>query len=251
MNVIFVKDYDEMSEKTYELIAQVVKENEEPIVGLTTGGTPRGLMKLLVERVNANELDLSNTSIVNLDEYIGPRDAVYSSRTYMYDNLYNKIETKPKNIFIPDGSVEDLDAEIKRYNDILAQYPTHIQICGLGINGHIGANEPGTPFDSTTFIAKFEEITIETTMKEYGVSREDCPTEMLTAGFKEILESKHVVVMVSGSHKAEAVKAVLEGPVTTDWPVTNFKDKDNVTFIIDEEAASLLSKHVMEIKKYH
>lgn len=242
MKVIFVKDYDEMSDKAYEFVVQAIEGSENPVVGLTTGGTPRGLMKRIVEGVNSKQIDVSNTTMLNLDEYIGPNEAVYSAKTYMYDNLYNLLETAPKNIFMPNGAAEDLDAEVQRYNEILAKHPRDIQICGLGTNGHIGANEPGTPFDSTTFIAQHTDATIASTMNEYGITREESPTEMLTQGFKEILESKHVVVFVSGSHKAEAVKAVIEGPVTTDWPATNFRDKDHVTFIIDEAAAALLNK---------
>ena len=242
MKVIFVKDYDEMSDKAYEFVVQAIEENESPVVGITTGGTPRGLIQRIVEGVNSKSLDISKTTMLNLDEYIGPNEAVYSAKTYMYDNLYDKLIVKPKRIFMPNGAAEDLDAEVQRYNEILNQHPRDIQICGLGTNGHIGANEPGTQFDSTTFVADHAETTIESTMNEYGISREEAPTKMLTQGFKEILAAKQVVVFVSGSHKAQAVKAVLEGPVTTDWPATNFRDKDNVTFIIDEKAAALLSK---------
>ncbi|MBS4206634.1 glucosamine-6-phosphate deaminase [Bacillus sp. FJAT-50079] len=241
MKTIFVKDYDEMSKKGYELIKKVIETNEAPVVSMTTGGTPRGLFKLLVEGIN-NGLDFSNTTMMNLDEYMGPKDAVYTVRTFMYKNLYNIIDTKPKNIFLIDGEAQDTDKEIARYKEILDQYPRDIQILGLGTNGHVGANEPGTPFDSTMFLAEHDESTIQSTMKEYGISKEESPTEMLTLGFTEILAAKKVVLLVSGKHKAEAVKALLEGEITTDCPATALRNSDNAIVIIDEDAASLLEK---------
>ncbi|RHW42898.1 glucosamine-6-phosphate deaminase [Neobacillus notoginsengisoli] len=241
MKTIFVKDYEEMSAKGYEIIREVIKNNEEPVISMTTGGTPRGVFKLLVEGIHKG-LDISHTTFMNLDEYMGPRDAVYSVRSFMYKNLYNLINVKPKNIFLIDGEAEDSDKEIARYKEIINQYPMDVQLLGLGTNGHIGANEPGTPFDSTMFLAKHDDSTIQSTMREYGITREEAPTEMLTLGFTEILEAKTVLLLVSGKHKAEAVKALLEGEITPDCPATALRNFDNAIVIIDEDAASLLEK---------
>ncbi|MDY0394533.1 6-phosphogluconolactonase [Virgibacillus halophilus] len=141
-----------------------------------------------------------------------------------------------------DGAAQDTDKEIARYKEILDQYPRDIQLLGLGTNGHIGANEPGTPFDSTMFLAQHDESTIQSTMKEYGIGREEAPTEMLTLGFTEILAAKQVILLVSGKHKAEAVKALLEGEITPDCPATALRNSDHTVVIIDEDAASLLEK---------
>nr|WP_309100344.1 glucosamine-6-phosphate deaminase [Fredinandcohnia onubensis] len=239
MKTIFVKDYDEMSKKAYEIIKEVIETKDEPVISMTTGGSPRGMFKLFVEDIN-NGLDISNATIMNLDEYMGPKDAVYTVRTFMYKNLYNLINIQPKNIFLIDGEAQDTDKEIARYKAILDQYPRDIQLLGLGTNGHIGANEPGTPFDSTMFLAKHDESTIQSTMKEYGIERAEAPTEMLTLGFTEILEAKTVLLIASGKHKSEAVKALLEGEITSDCPVTALRNCKNAIVIIDEEAASLL-----------
>lgn len=241
MEIIFVKDYDEMSEKGFEIIKEVIETKEEPVISINTGGTPRGFYKLFVENIN-NGLDITNTTILTLDEYMGPKDAVYSVRTFMYKNLFNLINTEPKNLFLIDGSAQDTDKEIARYKEILDQYPRDIQLLGLGTNGHIGANEPGTPFDSTMFLAQHDESTIQSTMKEYGITREEAPTEMLTLGFTEILAAEKVLLLVSGKHKAEAVKALLEGEITPDCPVTALRNCENAIVIIDEDAASLLEK---------
>lgn len=242
MKTIFVKDYAEMSKKGYEYIKEVIETKEQPVISMTTGGSPRGLFTLLVNDIN-NGLDISNTTIMNLDEYIGPKDAVYTVKTFMYENLYNKIDVQPKNIFLIDGEAEDTDKEIARYKAILDQHPRDIQVLGLGTNGHIGANEPGTPFDSTMFLAQHDESTIESTIKGYGISREEAPTEMLTLGFTEILEAEKIILLVSGKSKAEAVKALLEGEISPDCPATALRNSENAIVIIDEEAASLLEEN--------
>ncbi|WP_313467887.1 glucosamine-6-phosphate deaminase [Carnobacterium sp.] len=241
MKTIFVKDYDEMSKKAFEELKEVIEENKEPILSLNTGGTPRGLFKYLVEGIN-NGLDISTSTIFNLDEYVGPKNAVYTVRTYMYENLFNLIQSQPKQAYLINGETDNPDQEIERYKELLSQNRRDIQILGLGTNGHIGANEPGTPFDSTMFLAQHEESTIQSTMKEYGITREEAPTEMFTLGFEEILDAEKVLLLVSGAHKAEAVKAFLEGEITPECPVTALRNHENVIVIIDEPAASLLKK---------
>src|SRR5699024_3761832 len=116
------------------------------------------------------------------------------------------------------------------------------QLLGLGTNGHIGANEPGTPFDTEMFLAQHTNSTIESTMSEYGISRDETPTEMITLGFKEILEAEKVVLMISSKHKAEATKELIEGEVTEENPASILQEFDNATVIIDEKASSLLKK---------
>ncbi|MBM6615260.1 6-phosphogluconolactonase [Desemzia sp. RIT804] len=140
------------------------------------------------------------------------------------------------------GETDNPDQEIERYKKLLSENRRNLQILGLGTNGHIGANEPGTPFDSTMFLAKHEDSTIKSTMKEYGITREESPTEMFTLGFSEILDADKVVLLVSGAHKAKAVKDFIEGEITRECPVTALREHHNVIAIIDEEAASLLEK---------
>lgn len=241
MKTIFVKDYEEMSQKALELVKETIMEKENPVISLNTGGTPRGLFKRLVEAIN-NGLDISRLTIFNLDEYVGPKDAPYTVRTYMHENFLDLIQSQPKQVFLIDGETDNPEAEIARYKQLLAEHERDLQLLGLGTNGHIGANEPGTPFDSTMFLAEHEDSTIESTMKEYGITREEAPTEMFTLGFQEILDAKKVVLLVSGAHKAEAVKALLEGEITPDCPATALRNHDNVITIIDEAAASLLEK---------
>jgi glucosamine-6-phosphate deaminase len=241
MNTLFVKDYDEMSQKGFEIFREVIETKENPIVSINTGGTTRGFYKLLVEAVN-DGLDISNTTIFVLDEYIGPKNEVYTVYTYIHENFLDLVDTQPKEVHFIDGSIDDPDAEIERYKRLLDEHPRDFQLLGLGTNGHIGANEPGTPFDAEMFLAQHTDSTIESTMKEYDISREKTPTAMITLGFKEILEAEKIVLMISGEHKAEATKTLIEGEVTENNPASILQQYENATVIIDEEAASMLEK---------
>src|SRR5690625_4243128 len=240
MNTLFVKDYDEMSQKGFEIFREVIETKENPIVSINTGGTPRGLYKILVEAVN-DGLDISNTTIFVLDEYIGPEDAPYTVKTYMKENFLNLIETQPKEVHFIDGSTENINDEIERYKKLLSKHPRQFQLLGMGTNGHIGANEPGTSFDSEMFLADHTESTIESTRKEYDLTEEETPNQMITLGFSEILEAEKILLLVSGNHKAEATRDLIEGEVTEENPASVLRTHDNTSVIIDEEAASLLS----------
>lgn len=241
MESIFVENYDEMSMKAFEMLENIINTVNNPVLCLNTGGTPRGLYKRLVEAVN-NGLDISDTTIFVLDEYMGPEDGPYTVKTYMKENFLNLIKTQPKKVYFIDGSTENPEEEIKRYKKLLSKYPRHFQLLGVGTNGHIGANEPGTPFDSQMFLADHTQSTIESTRKEYNLAEEETPTQMITLGFSEILEAEKILLLVSGTHKAEATKQMLEDEITEENPVSGLRKHDDVSVIIDQDAASLLNK---------
>lgn len=239
MELIIVKDYEEMSEKTFKIIKNVIEEKENPVISMTTGGTPRGLFKKLANSFN-NDLDIGKVKFLNLDEYIGEKNAPYTVYRYMNENLFDLVSKKPLSWDYIHGDEKNIEKEIERYKNVLDNTKRDIQVLGLGVNGHIGANEPGTAFDSTIFLADHDKSTIESTANEYNIDISDAPNQMVTMGFKEILEADKVLLMVSGSKKAQAVKNVLNGPISTACPASYLRDKDNVIMIIDEDAASLL-----------
>ena len=241
MELIIVKNYEEMSEKTFEIIKNEIENKENPVISMTTGGTPRGLFKKLADAFN-NDLDIEKVKFLNLDEYIGEKNAPYTVYRYMNENLFDLVSKKPLSWDHIHGDEENIDKEIERYKNVLDNTKRDVQVLGLGVNGHIGANEPGTPFDSTIFLADHDKSTIESTANEYNIDISDAPNQMVTMGFEEILEVDKVLLMVSGSKKAEAVKNVLNGPISTACPASYLRDKDNVIMIIDEDAASLLEK---------
>ncbi|WP_066190834.1 glucosamine-6-phosphate deaminase [Gracilibacillus timonensis] len=240
MEIIQVKDYQELSQKAFDVVESTIQQNDNPIINTTTGASYDGLFELLVKAVNEGELSIENTVMMNLDEYIAAREVSFTVYTYMHQKFYDLIKTQPRIIELLDGSLTYFDDEINRYNAVLAKYPRDLQILGLGVNGHLGANEPGTPFDSRLFLADSDESTINSTIGYHNLTKETAPTQMLTLGLADIMEAKHILVASSGERKAQAVKEALEGPISENCPASILRAHPNVTFIIDEEAASLL-----------
>lgn len=242
MKIIKTKDYAELSQEVFKVIKETLETYDEPSINTTTGASYDGTFELLVQAINAGELKIAHSIWTNLDEYIAERDKSFTVYTYMHKKFYDLIKEKPKYIGLIDGSVSDIQGEIDRYNEVLKKYPRDLQIVGLGVNAHLGANEPGTSFDSRLFLANSVESTIQSTMQYHGLTREEAPTQMITMGLADIMEAKHIVVASSGVRKAQAVRDTLEGPIHEDCPASILRNHPNVTFIMDEDAASLLPK---------
>ncbi|MFD2617516.1 glucosamine-6-phosphate deaminase [Terrilactibacillus laevilacticus] len=242
MRVIQTKDYEEMSKQAFNVIFNVINKNENAVINTTTGASYDDVFNLLVESINNNKLSIKNAIVMNLDEYIADRDKSFTVYTYMQEKFYSRIKTQPKLVELLDGSVSDLQSEIIRYNEVLKKFPRDLQILGLGVNGHLGANEPGTSFNSRLFCADSEESTIESTIRYHHLSRKEAPTKMFTLGLADIMEAKEILLTASGERKAKAVKAALEGPINVNCPASILRAHPNVTFIIDYAAASLLEK---------
>ncbi|MEK3889392.1 glucosamine-6-phosphate deaminase [Bacillus sp. FSL K6-3431] len=240
MKIIQTKNYDDMSREAYKVIANTLSENERAVINTTTGASYDGTFELLVEAINNDKLSIKKAIFTNLDEYIAKKNKAFTVYTYMHKKFYDLIKSKPTYIGLLDGDVEDTQAEIERYKEILRKYPRDLQIVGLGVNAHLAANEPGTSFNSRLFLADSDESTIQSTMGYHNLSQEEAPTQMLTMGLADIMEAKHILVASSGERKAEAVKATLEGPINEDCPASILRTHPNVTFIMDDAAASLL-----------
>ena len=169
MKLIKVKNYEEMTEVLLKLFVEQIEKKPDSVLSFTTGYTPEGLLDRLAERINQG-LDVSRCIFCNLDEYVGKKDGVYSVYHFMHEHLYDKISNGPKEIHMMDAEAADQKAELERYAGILKKYPRDIQLLGLGTNGHIGANEPGTPADSTLFVADSCESTIQATQDLFGLN---------------------------------------------------------------------------------
>ena len=233
MKVIRVKDAAEGGKKAFEIIKDGM-ENGVKVLGLATGSTP----ETLYQEMTSSDLDFSEMTSVNLDEYVGlAGDDVQSYRYFMNDQLFNK---KPfKETFVPNGKAEDLEAECKRYDGVIADHPLDLQVLGIGRNAHIGFNEPGTPFDVTTHVVELTESTIKANKRNFD-KVEDVPTHALSMGIGSIMQSKKILLMAFGTDKADAIKGMIDGPVTTDVPASVLQNHADVTVIIDEDAASKL-----------
>lgn len=243
MKIIQTKDYQELSQVVFDVIAETLEKNPGASINTTTGASYDGTFELLVKAINKGDLSIKDAVVTNLDEYVAERNKHFTVYTYMKQKFYDLINEQPKYIGLLDGSVEDLAAEIERYKKVLEKYPRDLQIVGLGTNAHLAANEPGTPFDSRMFLADSDESTIQSTMNYQNLTREEAPTQMLTMGLADIMDAKHIIVASSGTRKAEAVRCTLEGPVSEDCPASILQKHPNVTFIMDDEAASLLEKN--------
>lgn len=233
MNIIRVKDAAEGGKKAFELIQQGLNDGAK-VFGLATGSTPETLYKEMVD----SDLDFTECTSVNLDEYVGlSGDNDQSYRYFMNKHLFNQ---KPfKATYVPNGKAEDLEAECAKYEEIIANNPIDIQILGIGENAHIGFNEPGTPFDAPTQVVQLTESTINANKRNFE-KVEDVPTTAISMGIGSIMKGKKIILMAFGEAKAEAIANTINGPLTTDVPSSILKNHDDVTIIIDEAAASKL-----------
>lgn len=235
MKVIQVKHAQEGGKQAFAQLKEAMDKGITTL-GLATGSTPVTLYQEMV----TSALDFSHLTSVNLDEYVGlSGENPQSYRYFMNEHLFNK---KPfKETFVPNGQAKNLDEECARYNDIIAQHPIDLQVLGIGRNGHIGFNEPGTSFDVQTHVVALTDSTIEAN-KRYFDSIEEVPTHALSMGIASILKSKQIILMAFGKEKAAAVAKMIEGPVTEQLPASVLQTHPNVIVIVDEQAASELTK---------
>lgn len=242
VKLVIVKDYNDMSKQAAKLIAEEVTRNPKTVLGLATGGTPVGMYRELVSLHQQDSVDFSQAQSFNLDEYVGlPSLHPQSYRTYMNENLFAHINLPAEKTHVPQGDAEDLEAECKRYEQAIAQAGgIDIQVLGIGNNGHIGFNEPGSAKDTTTRVVALTQSTIEANAR-YFDSIQEVPTQAVSMGIQTILGAKKIILLASGEAKAQAVSQMLEGEMTADVPASLLQLHPDVTVIVDEEAASALS----------
>lgn len=233
MEIIRVKNAEEGGKKAFEIIKKGM-DNGATVLGLATGSTPITLYK----EMTSSDLDFSNMTSVNLDEYVGlGGDDDQSYRHFMNVQLFDKKTFKET--FVPNGKADDLEAACKEYDEVIEKHPIDIQILGIGQNGHIGFNEPGAPFDGKTSVVDLTESTINAN-KRFFEKVEDVPTKAVSMGVGSILKGKEIVLLAYGENKADAIKGMIDGPVTTDMPASALQNHDNVIVIIDDAAGSKL-----------
>ena len=240
MKVIITKDYDEMSQKAFEVMSDVVKSNPEAVIGLATGSTPIGLYKNMIKDHNENGTSYKKIKTVNLDEYAGLD--VNSDQSYVYfmrDNLFNHIDIDLKNTNIENGKAADREAECARYNALLETMQQDIQVLGIGSNGHIAFNEPGTPFGSVTHIVNLTESTIKDNSRLFK-SIDEVPRQAFTMGLKNIMNAKKILILANGANKAKAVYGLVKGEVTENVPASILQLHPDCTLVCDEAAAELI-----------
>ncbi len=239
MQIYRAKDYEDMSRKAANIIASQVVLKPDCVLGLATGSTPIGAYKNLVEKYEQGDLDFSQVTTVNLDEYKGlPRENDQSYYYFMHDNLFDHVNVKPENTHLPDGTKEDANEECARYEELIRSLGGQdLQLLGLGHNGHIGFNEPDAVFEKTTHCVDLQESTIEAN-KRFFASADDVPKQAYTMGIGTIMQSKKILVVVSGEDKADTVAKAFFGPVTPEVPASILQFHKDVILVADEAALS-------------
>ncbi|EAC9889184.1 glucosamine-6-phosphate deaminase [Listeria monocytogenes] len=222
------------SKKALEIIEKGITSGEVNTLGLATGSTPETLYAELVK----SDVDTKNVTTTNLDEYVGlAANDPNSYHYYMNELLFSKKAFKES--FLPNGEAADAEAECARYEEILSEHPIDIQVLGIGTNGHIGFNEPGTSFDSLTHKVVLTDSTREAN-KRFFEREEDVPTHAYSMGIKSIMNAKKIILLAFGENKAQAIKETIKGPVDVNCPASVLQNHPDVTVILDNEAASLL-----------
>lgn len=240
MKVIVTENYEEMSKKAAQVVIEIVKNNPSAVLGFATGSSPIGLYQNMIKDHKENGTSYKNVTSVNLDEYVGLKaDHNQSYAYFMRTNLFDGLDIDLKNTNLPCGSAKDLNAECDRYNALLDANQQDIQVLGIGSNGHIGFNEPNTPFDSVTHVVALTESTIKDNSRLFN-SIDDVPRQALSMGIKNIMNAKAIVMVVSGKNKAEALRGMVKGEITPALPASVLQLHPFVTVVCDKDAASLL-----------
>lgn len=240
MKVIKVKNYEEMSEEALKVMLGVVSENPNAVLGLATGSTPLGLYAKMAQDHRENGTSYANCRAVNLDEYVG-LDAS-SDQSYVYfmrENLFKNIDIKLENTHIENGTATDKEAECARYNALLNELRQDIQLLGIGSNGHIAFNEPGTPFDSVTHIVDLAESTIKDNSRLFK-SIDEVPRQAFTMGLSNIMNAKKILILANGEGKANAVRELVKGEAREEVPATVLQSHPDCILICDEAAGKFI-----------
>ena len=246
MKIIVANDYSHLSEIAAGIIAKTVIEKPDAVLGLATGTSPIGTYRKLIEFYNNKLISFNSAHTVNLDEYVGlPEEHEQSYHYFMHDILFDHIDVKPENVHIPCGLGDDLNKNCKEYDAILKEHPTDLQLLGIGSNGHIGFNEPHTPFKSFTHIVELTERTRHDNARLFGFG-DSVPKQAITMGIVGICHAKKILILASGAGKADAVHDMVCGDISEHCPASILQLHNDATLVVDKEAASKLDASVIK-----
>ena len=236
MNYITVKTYDELSKKAAQIIASQIIMKPNCVLGLATGSSPVGTYKELIKMNQNGELDFSTVTSVNLDEYVG-LDGTHdqSYRYFMNTNLFDHVNIDKARTFVPSGLADDLAAEGEAYDELIkALGGIDLQLLGIGLDGHIGFNEPDDVFTAATHEVVLDESTIDANARFFA-SRDDVPRTAITMGMLSIMQAKKILLVANGAAKKEIIEKSLFGPVDPKVPASILQLHPDVTVIFSEE----------------
>ena len=229
-----------MSCEAGRIVARQILAKEDSVLGLPTGDTPIGMYEELVQMYNCGVIDFSKIITFNLDEYYGlSPDHPQSYHRYMREKLFNHVNAQEGNIHVPDGVARDIEEECRRYEEEIYRYGgIDLEILGIGPNGHIGFNEPGSDWGMITGLVKLSEETRRSAASHFGDPAE-VPSQAITMGIKTIMRARKILLLAYGKKKAEITFKALKGPITKQVPASTLQLHPTVTVILDKEAGSL------------
>ncbi len=239
MNVETFPGADAAADRAAELIAQGLKDSPRLVLGLATGATPAAVYRKLVERHRAGAVSFAGATAFGIDEYVGLAHSDRRSYAhYLREHLYAHVDIDEANAFLPDGTAADADAEAQRYERLIAaKGGIDLLLLGIGLNGHIGFNEPPGDFTSRTHVAKLAPISRRAHTQYFG-GESAVPAEAITMGIATILGARRIVLLATGASKAEPVRQALLEPVSPSCPASALRSHDNTIFVLDADAAS-------------
>ena len=226
----------EASKEAYKILKSLINENST--LGLATGGSPIALYEEMIADYKAGNFSYKNVKSYNLDEYVGiSYDHPESYHKFMEINLFNHIDIEKSNTHVPDASAEDLEGALKSYQEALNNAHVDVQLLGVGSNGHIGFNEPGTTFEKGVHVVDLKQETIEANSRFFNNDINLVPKQAVTMGIKDIMRAKHIILLAFGEAKQHAIKSLVEGDeITENIPCTVLKNHPSVYVLVDKEA---------------
>lgn len=236
MKYLIYETKKEASKEAYEILKSLIDENST--LGLATGSTPTDLYEEMIKDYKAGNFSYKNIKSYNLDEYVGiSYNHPESYHKFMDTNLFDHIDINKENTHVPDGSAEDLEQAVKSYQEALNNTQIDVQILGIGGNGHIGFNEPGTPFTAGVHVVDLKEETIKANSRFFDGDINQVPKQALTMGISDILRAKHIILLAFGSEKQNAIKSLINGDIIDESiPCTALKNHPSVYVLVDKEA---------------
>ncbi|MBS2967939.1 glucosamine-6-phosphate deaminase [Metabacillus sp. KIGAM252] len=239
MKLIAAADYQDMSQKAASIFLKQMEQKKQSVLGLATGGTVKGVYSELVDVFIEGEISFAEAASFNLDEYFGmKKEDPNSYFSYMQEQFFSKTDFALERNHIPDGTAADPMEECSRYDRLIEQAGgVDLQLLGIGENGHIGFNEPGTPFEIGTHLVRLTESTRQANAR-YFETMAQVPKEAITMGIGTIMKSRKIVLLASGVKKAGAIEQLWYGEVTEDFPASVLKQHPDATIIADKEALS-------------
>lgn len=236
MEIVTCKDNEELSDRAAEIIMHKISERPNAVLGLATGSTPVKTYENLIQAYKDGKVSFKNVTTFNLDEYVGLAPDHPNSYTYfMNEQLFDHIDIDKKNTYIPNGLADNSEEESTNFEKRIAEKgPIDLQVLGLGLNGHIGFNEPETPFNQRTHVVELDPVTRESNARFFD-SIDEVPTHAVSMGIGTIMDAKEIILLVHGEQKADILRQVVHGEVTEDVPASILQTHPNVTVITDIE----------------